>query len=275
MSPQVSVQTNLHNALRTFVNWDNAGRPTDPAAIRKIMEGSSQRSEKNIGKSNVLDAWVNNAVRALTAEDPSAVELSGPKVHSFYHNLSGATNEVANDAWMAAFAKIDPAKLEGGLNNSGPGKSSTYLAMNAKVRDAAKRLTQMTGETWTPAEVQETVWSWAKTAYEHADSYKGLATIPELVKDKEITDDLIRSTPDFHQLFNTPEHRGFLQSSRYAVNADRLAGTKGAGAGPADASQARPAVEEALRPHLLSAAERLESLRQERAGNSPDDEVPF
>ena len=29
-------------------------------------------------------------------------------------------------------------------------------------------LTKITGETWTPAEVQETIWSWAKTLYETA-----------------------------------------------------------------------------------------------------------
>jgi len=110
----------------------------------------------------VLDAWVNNGVRALTADDPSNVKLSGPKVHSFYNNLTDKVNEVTNDAWMASFAKIDPAKLAGELTKSGPGKSATYLALSGKVRQAASMLSRMTGETWTPAEVQETVWSWAR-----------------------------------------------------------------------------------------------------------------
>jgi hypothetical protein len=263
MSPQVSVQTNFANALKTYVNWDKAGRPENPDMIRAIMEDSSQRSANNPGRSNVLDAWVNNSVRALTAEDPSKVQLSGPKVHSFYNNLTDNVNEVTNDAWMAAFAKIDPAKLGGTLNKSGPGKSPTYLALSGKVREAARMISHLTGETWTPAEVQETVWSWAKTAYEHAEE-KGDRSIPDLVKNGDITDELIKSTPDFHQLFSTSEHRGLLQSSRFAGDAEQLAEWKKQGADTAGASQARAAAQQALRPHLISAAERLEQLRQER-----------
>jgi hypothetical protein len=264
MSPQVSVQTNFANALKTYINWDKEGRPTDPSDIRRIMEESSQKSAKaDPNKTNVLDAWVNNGVRALTADDPSNVKLSGPKVHSFYNNLTDKVNEVTNDAWMASFAKIDPSKLGGALNKSGPGKSPTYLALSGKVRQAASMLSRLTGETWTPAEVQETVWSWAKTAYEHAEE-KGDRSIPDLVKNGDITDELIRSTPDFHQLFSTPEHRGLLQSSRFAGDAERMAPGKEQGADAAGPSKARQAAQEALRPHLLSAAERLESVRQDR-----------
>lgn len=273
MSPQVSVETNFRNALHTFVNWDKAGRPQDPAAIRKIMEDSSQRNAANKGGSNVLEAWVSNAVRSLTTADPGNVQLSGPKVHSFYSNLHGNVNEVTNDAWMAAFAKLAPGKLGGTLNKSGPGKSTSYLALSAKVRDAAKMLSNMTGESWTPREVQETVWSWAKTAYEHAEEL-GDRSIPELVKNGEITNDLITATPDFHQLFSSPEHRGFLQSSRYADNAERVARWKGQGAVTANAKQTRAAAAKALRPSLLSAAERLEQLRQERNADTGE-EAPF
>jgi len=68
------------------------------------------------------------------------------EVHSFYNNLTDNVNEVTNDAWMASFAKIDPAKLGGGLNKSGPGKSPTYLALSGKVRQAASLLSRLTGE---------------------------------------------------------------------------------------------------------------------------------
>lgn len=265
MSPQVSVQTNFANALKTFINWDKAGRPEDPDEIRGIMEQSSQKSAKAApGSSNVLDAWVNNAVRALTADDPTSIKLSGPKVHSFYNNLTDNVHEVTNDAWMASFAKIDPAKLGGSLNGSGPGKSPSYLALSAKVRDAARMISHLTGETWTPAEVQETVWSWAKTAYEHAEEKGSNVSIPDLIKNGDITDELIRSTPDFHQLFSTSEHRGLLQSSSFAGNAERMAKWQKQGTDAAGSSKARQAAESALRPHLISAAERLESVRQER-----------
>lgn len=276
MSPQVSVQTNFANALKTYINWDKAGRPEDPAEIRAIMEQSSQKSAKAApGSSNVLDAWVNNAVRALTADDPSNIKLSGPKVHSFYNNLTDNVHEVTNDAWMSSFAKIDPSKLGGKINDAGPGKSPSYMALSAKVRDAARMISHLTGETWTPAEVQETVWSWAKTAYEHAEEKGSNVSIPDLVKNGDITDELIRSTPDFHQLFGTSEHRGLLQSSRFAGNAERVAAGKEQSTDTAGTSKARQAAAEALRPHLISAAERLEQVRQERraAGKkAPKDE---
>jgi hypothetical protein len=264
MSPQVSVQTNFANALKTYINWDKAGRPENPADIRQIMEDSSQRSAKNTDRSNVLDAWFNNGVRALTADDPTNIKLSGPKVHSFYNNLIDNVHEVTNDAWMSAFSKVDPAKLGGALNQSGPGKSPTYLALSGKVREAARTISHLTGETWTPAEVQETVWSWAKTAYEHAEEKGSNVSIPDLVKNGDITDELIRSTPDFHQLFSTSEHRGLLQSSRFAGNAEGVDKWQSQGADTAGSSEARKTAAASLRPHLISAAERLESLRQER-----------
>lgn len=274
MSPQQSVQANFHNALRTFVNWDKAGRPTDPAAIRSIMEDSSQRSPLNRGNSNVLQAWVPNAVRALTDTDPEKTMLSGPKVNSFMQNLRDNVHEVTNDAWMATFAKVDPAKLGGSLNKSGPGKSPMYMAMSAKVREAARTLSKLTGETWTPREVQETVWSWAKTAFEHAEEL-GDRTIPDLVKHGAITDDLIRSTPDFNQLFSSPEHRGFLQNSRFAGAAEQLAGGKEQSTHTAGTSEKSAAAESALRPSLEAAARRLESVRQGRKVTPEDEEVPF
>ena len=282
MSPQTSVQTNFHNALRTFVNWDKAGRPTDPTAIRKIMSDSSQRGPETPGTGNVLGAWVPNAIKILASETPEAETLSGPKVHSFYQNLMDKTHEVTNDAWMATFSKIDPRKLGGTLNGKGPGKSPTYMAMSAKVRDAAKMLSKMTGETWTPREVQETVWSWAKTAFEHANK-QGDTTIPELVKNGHITDDLVRSTPDFHQLFASPEHAGFLGGSRYGANAGSVSGKAGAAAEPVPASKAYAAldrtvknrVQTQLKSHLQEAARRLESVRQGRKVTAADEDVPF
>jgi hypothetical protein len=133
-------------------------------------------------------------------------------------------------------------------------------------------LTHLTGESWTPREVQETVWSWAKTAYEHADSFGGLATIPELVKDGELTDELIKSTPDFHQLFSSPRHSGFIGASRYAGNAQGVAAGESEGTNATSSSKKSAAAEKALRPHLESAAERLESVRQERSRATSDEE---
>lgn len=263
MSPQTSVQMNFHSALRTFINWDKAGRPTDPAKITQIMRDSVPKSSEDSG--GILHAWVPNSIRALSDPEPEKLTLSGPKVNSFMHNLRDNVHEVTNDAWMSSFAKIDPVRLKGSLTQSGPGKSATYMAMSAKVRAAAKMLSHMTGDSWTPREVQETVWSWAKIASEHADSYGALATIPELVKDGEITDDLIKASPDFHQLFTSPEHSGVIASSRFAGNAERMAGAQSGGTVPGSSGKKAKAAERALQPHLQTAAKRLEEVRQERA----------
>jgi len=271
MSPQVSVESNFHNAVQTFVNWDAAGRPTDPAKIKAIM-GKSVQGDK--GEASVLDAWTNNSIRALTHPDPERVPmLSGPKVNSFLQNLRDNVHEVTNDAWMSAFANLNPAKLGGSMNKSGPGKSSAYLAYNAKVRQAAAMLTHLTGEQWTPAEVQETVWSWAKTAYEHADAAGQTKSIPELVKDKDITHDLIRGTSDFHNLFAHPVHAAALRSAGYGSGLEQLHGAQGAAPVEPTASKARASAQRALAPHLMNAAQRLEGVRQqraaERAGGKP------
>lgn len=272
LSPQTSVQVNFHNALRTFVNWDKAGRPTSAHAIHRIMDRSLlRRPDAPPGGSPVLPAWFPNSVRALRSKEPENLQLSGPKVDSFMKNLQGNVNEVTNDTHMANFARVHPDTL-GALDRKNTVddlsktigyKSPGYLAMSAKAREAAKMLTHLTGDTWTPREVQETDWAFSKTAFEHADQYGPLATIPELVKNGEINDKLIASTPGFHDLFHAPQHREFLRASRYGENVERLARPPGKAPLSASASKAREAAVQALRPHLLSAAERLEKVRQE------------
>lgn len=311
MSPQTSVQSNFHNALHTFIDWDNAGRPTNPEAIKNIIaknvqsspieERTTQQLQKLAGKmgvdatgraalvdklqkfeqaspanaerirrASILEAWENNSVRALTHPHPETVPmLSGPKVDSFTQNLRSNVNAVTLDAWMASFANLNPSKLGGSLTKSGPGKSATYVAYSAKVREAATMLSHMTGEAWTPAEVQETVWSWAKTAYEHADASEQAHDIPTLVKNKALTDELIRGTADFHNLFAEPGHRVTLASSRFAEGAGRLLATQGAGSVGHPATEASKAAARALEPHLMTAAHRLEGVRRERNGQLP------
>ena len=97
MSPQTSVESNLQNALSTWKNWIAEGRPTDASAIKRIMGASVQGGTEK----SALDAWVNNSISALSAEDPMKVTLCGPKVDSFYHNLRDDVFRVTNDAWMA------------------------------------------------------------------------------------------------------------------------------------------------------------------------------
>ncbi len=274
-SPQCSVETNLLNALNVWKNWTAAGRPTDREAIIDVMGASVQGGR---GRDSVLDAWVNNSVRALTADNPADAEttrvfLSGPKVNSFFLNLIGVTDEVTNDAWMANYALVDQVMFSGSMNvlKTDPGKGSGYLAMSARTREAAAYLTKVTGETWTPAEVQETVWSWAKTLYE---MQVGDMTATRALSEGLLTDDLINSTPDFSSLFNDPVYGTILKDAGYGDRLDTL------GSGPertADAvvdegsaagAEADAFAAEDRRRLQLQAARRLERLREQRAAGT-------
>jgi hypothetical protein len=267
-SPQTSVESNLFNALQVWKNWTAAGRPIDRASIVRIMGDSVQGSK---GEESVLDAWINNSVKALSAEDPSTVVLSGPKVNSFMLNLQGNVNEVTNDAWMAAFTYVDQNLFSGGLTKGGdPGKGPGYIAMNARVRETADYLTKFTGEKWTPAEVQETIWSWAKTLYETASAKGETRSAVQLIQDNAITDELIAATPDFRTLFYDERFGPILEQAGYSEQlaqlraatsgSDVAAGAKKPGAG----GQAGTLDPEAQRKYLERNAKRLDKLRKDR-----------
>lgn len=266
-SPQTSVESNLYNALQIWKNWTAAGRPTDRQSIVRVMGESVQGGK---GEESVLDAWINNSVSALSAEDPTTIRLSGPKVDSFMRNLQGNVNEVTNDAWMASFALVDQKIFGGSLTKTDPGKGPGYLAMNARVRETAKYLTKLTGETWTPAEVQETIWSWAKTLYETAGAAGEQRSAVDLIRDNAITDELIASTPDFRTLFYDPRFQPILEQAGYGQQLSELrAATGGADVGPGGqkpgaGSQASSIDPEAQRKLNERNARRLDKLRKQR-----------
>jgi hypothetical protein len=221
LSPQTSVESNLKNALNTFNNWVAAGRPSDRDEIIQVLARSVEGSK---GVKSVLEAWVNNTVRALNENFTPETVLSGAKVNSFYLNLTGNVNEVTNDAWMSLFGKIDQDAFAGSLNKleTDPGKSPGYLAMNARTRAAAKYLTDLTGDLWTPAEVQETVWSWAKTLMDFSESAGQKLTPPEIVYNDILTNDLINSTPDFRTLFYEEGNARILEQAGYGEQVGKL-----------------------------------------------------
>jgi hypothetical protein len=266
-SPQTSVESNLYNALQIWKNWTAAGRPVDRDSIVRVMGESVQGGK---GEESVLDAWINNSVRALSAEDPSSVMLSGPKVDSFMRNLQGNVNEVTNDAWMASFALVDQKIFSGSLTKTDPGKGPGYLAMNARVRETADYLTNLTGEAWTPAEVQETIWSWAKTLYETAGSAGETRSAVQLIRDDAITNELIASTPDFRTLFYDQRFQPILEQAGYG---DQLAKLRAATAGadgsagskkPRASGKAGAIDPEAQRKLNERNAKRLDKLRKQR-----------
>ena len=234
---------------------------------REQLKIMGESVEGNRGEASVLDAWIGNSMRALNAEDSVSQVLSGPKVNSFYRNLIGFVNEVTNDAWMANFAGVDQKIFAGGLNAKAtePGKGFGYMAMNVQVRKAANLLTKMTNDIWTPSEVQETIWSWAKTALELASEVG--RPVQVLVRDKSITDDLINATPDFRTLFHAPEYQAILEGAGYAEQLRKLVAPSRDNGLAAQKKSSVGSEAEEITPnprHLIEAARRLETLRQKR-----------
>ncbi len=177
----------------------------------KISNISSRLSQAQIDELSILPSWINNTVRALQSEDPRNLVISGPKVQSFTQNLRGNTIEVTNDTWMALFALMNQRTI-GGLGRKAPGqpgvtvdskilfKNPEYIAFSAQVRRAADRLTTITGERWTAAEVQETVWSFSKALIELRQQKGERRTTGELLDTPEFQTRL-DETPDFEVLF--------------------------------------------------------------------------
>ena len=261
MSPQTSVEINLRNALATWKNWVVAGRPQSKEEILQIMGRSVEGSR---GVDSVLGAWVPNTVRALTDPNPMAdVLLSGPKVNSFMRNLVGDVNEVTNDAWMANFALVNQTMFSGSLNKTDSGKGPGYLAMSSQVRGAAARLTELTGEQWTPAEVQETIWSWAKTLYE---LQKDGVTASDILFDEKLTDDLIAATPDFRSLFHDERNAAVIRAAGHGSGLSDLADERASEQEPAARSEASPFDSATQSQHEARAARRLEQLKAQGDG---------
>ena len=211
LSPRVSVAVNVRNAIAVYELWRARGCPTDKRAILAVLRDAIP--------GQLLQAWINNAVTALRANGTTPL-LSGPKVNSFMRNLLGNVHEVTIDAWMMTFAGIDGTAAGTRTNmpctaNNGPGKTPTYVAMAAKVRAAAKALG------WTPCEVQETIWSFTKTAFEYA-SAQGL-TVAQLVDGDIIMDKIVAGAADFHTLIGAADSARKYRTARKATRSHLLA----------------------------------------------------
>jgi hypothetical protein len=271
LSPQTDVETNFNNAVNVWRGWIEADRPKDETSIMRIV-GENVEGDK--GPGSVLPAWMPNSVRALTAPEGSGqIDISGPKVSSFMQNLLGEVNEVTNDTWMANWAGIQQTRFKGADRGEADavgnlyGKGPGYLAMNALTRKAADILSKQTGEMWSPAEVQETVWSWAKALYEKASS-KQSAT--DIVKSQSLTHGDINSVPDFEAAFVKDTYAQILDLAGYGDNIDNLkytvderaanAGSNGPGGTPFSA-EGSGFSQAAFNKYLGASASRLDALR--------------
>jgi GNAT superfamily N-acetyltransferase len=276
-------------AITSAAGMTSAG--FDIAKAQIAMMGRSVEGSGSVD--SVLDAWIGNSLRALNSDEPGAIMLSGPKVDSFMRNLLDDVIEVTNDAWMASWSMVEQTIFSGSKLKSGkdPGKGSGYLAMNARVRETAAYLTKLTGETWTPAEVQETVWSWAKAVYEAAGDKDEIRTAKELVEDQAVTDAMILEVPDFGTLFTVPKYAAILEEAGYEPQVQQLRAQLDPDREnarlqePGARREGSPLGAEAQRKLEARSAARLDALRRRRLdaerealnkqGISVDDEVPF
>lgn len=251
-SPQTSVEMNLLNSLNIWKNWTAAGRPTDPTSIKAIM-GQSVSGLK--GEDSILGAWLNNTSRALSAEDPLKVTLSGPKVNSFFRNLADDVYRVTNDAWMSNATNIDQDILRISptakqLSEGNPGYSPGYLALNARQREAGDIAKMF------PNEVQETAWSVAMPLME-SQSRLGLPA-REILQRGLLTPEMIRGTPDFSSLLATePRYRQILEQSGYGPQVSAMK--------PYEFPRTLPTMTTADQNNLMKTAETLENLRDLRS----------
>lgn len=234
-SPQTSVEANFINTLNIWKNWTAAGRPTSRDKILKIMGQSVQGSK---GEKSVLDGWKNNSVTALSTKDPFKIQLSGPKVQSFMKNLQGDYDYSTNDTWQGRAFNVLQDIFSGVDRKGGKGlPGQGYLATNAAMRRATELLRERTGYDWTPANVQEAIWSYTKTLLDYKNSRQqnpDAMSAAQLVDEGVITGELIANTPDFASLF---QQRKFAQP---LIDAGILAPTPDGGAGLPSSQGVKP-----------------------------------
>ena len=224
-SPNTPVDRNLEIALRTWVAWTRNGRKVDKDSILKALAASA--SPKEASKS--LPAWENNTIAVLSATDEGleSLVLSGPKVDSFYHNLTDDVFRYTADTWVARTMGLDankfrwkagvsdPVRFSGGMERDAVYRASpVYGAVEARGGEAA-RLADMT-----PSEQQETLWSAGMAL--HDESVRTGKSVETLIREGYITDEVISQIPDFATMMQSKRFLQILEDTAYHNKAQAL-----------------------------------------------------
>jgi len=268
LSPQTDVPTNFYNAAQVWADWHRSGRPTSVSDITAILNRNVVTPDGRKGGAEVMDAYKFNTIRAL-AHKTGDVQLSGPKVESFRNNLIGNLNEVTNDRHVAAFSGIMQELLSGtqiastdGVGKSFGLKSPGYIAPSVRYRQAARELSKLTGETWAPAEVQETGWSFWRTLYNLATAQGETRSALQLIRDGALTHELIAETPTLGQYFDTKRYGHITRGEKQAPDGDADAASRISAAERGATRETGPVVET---PAVKRIAKRLDRLIENRA----------
>ena len=268
LSPQTDVPTNFYNAATVWSEWNRKGRPTDAKSIVDILNKNMITDDGKKAGAEVMDAYKFNTIRALRHETGD-VQLSGPKVESFRQNLIGNLNEVTNDRHNAAFSGIMQTLLSGDdidppesdLSKKFIIKSPGYIAPSIRYREAAKALTKAMGEPWSPAEVQETSWSFWRTLYNMTTAEGETRSALQLIKDGALTHELIAETPTLGQYFDTERYHNITRGEAQAADGDAVAASRISAAERGVARETGPVADT---PAIRRIARRLDDLVADR-----------
>jgi len=132
---------------------------------------------------------------------------------------------VTLDSWMARYFGIDKNTINQVWKRSwatNPGKNKNYMAMSVITRKAAAELSESTGEKWTPAEVQETVWSYIKVLVEMKRA-GDIRSMEDIIKSGDLTDEVIRGADDFATLLGSEDIKPILEGTQYGERLKGLA----------------------------------------------------
>jgi hypothetical protein len=155
-SPNQRVQANLDDAFNLFETWVRAGRPKKAANVLR----QHPRIRKLFGE---------NVTRILEADDPLTMYLSGPKVDNFFGNLVGDMQRLTLDTHMGNLQGLDWHRLSQSASKAERVKmgiktvpTGEYLGYSAQTRRVADRVARELGIPVTPANIQETQWSFTR-----------------------------------------------------------------------------------------------------------------
>jgi len=146
-SPNIGVFDSLRGALAIWRDWLRAGKPQDLDVISRIVDDAATAT-------GITPTNFNNVARSLTATtkqlmDPKLAGLSGGKVPPFSRNLLREMQVLTWDTHMKS------------VFGAGGTRASVREIAGAtpRMREYAGRLSEITGEPWSLAQVQAAMWA--------------------------------------------------------------------------------------------------------------------
>lgn len=202
-SPNKGVPDSVAITLGVWKRWNDAGRPTDPAQLQKLlyrfwsadgtMAASKQTASEVIQNNPIyLPADLGNTIAALTSPDyQTALQNfsdSSPKVKPFFRAIMGELDAVVNDTWMARIFGLPKTRI---------GQVAENTVSTIMTKAVAKELG------WEPAEVQAALWAVARVFGERINvalsKKDGRPRLSELFS-QEINDDMLMPGDDLATL---------------------------------------------------------------------------